>query len=94
MMNKGELIEQVSRECGITKQATCRIVNSIFDIISKTLASENKVKLVGFGTFSVAQRPPRNVRLPHTGKLKRLPARKAVRFKAGDPLTDNIRSGQ
>ncbi len=91
-MNKGELIDRVADECGLTRHATCRVINSVLKAISEALAAEDKVKLVGFGTFSVAQRPPRNVRVPHTGEVMRIPARNAIRFKAGTVFMESVRS--
>ncbi len=91
-MNKGELIERVANECGLTKHATGRVITSVFNAISEALAANDKVKLVGFGTFSVAQRTAREVRVPRTGELMQIPTKKAIRFKAGSVIMDTIRS--
>ncbi|MGE4560037.1 MAG: HU family DNA-binding protein [Desulfobulbus sp.] len=91
-MNKGELIERVADECGLTRYAAGLVIKSVFKAISEALAANDKVKLVGFGTFSVAQRSPRNVRLPRTGEVMRIPTRKAIRFKAGAAFMETIRS--
>ncbi len=91
-MNKTDLIERVAGECGLSKLNAGRVVNSVLSIISEALASDDRVKLVGFGTFSVTQRPPRNVRVPQTGAMMQLPARKAIRFKAGTKFVETIRA--
>jgi len=91
-MNKGELITRLASECGMSKEATGKVVNSLLTIISQALAAEDTVKLVGFGTFSVTRRPSRRVRLPQTGKLINIPARKAVRFKAGVHIRETVQA--
>ncbi len=92
-MNKGELIEKVAKECGLSKHATGQVVESILNTISEALASDDKVKLVGFGTFSVAQRAARDARSPLSGTVIHIPARKAIRFKAGTAFVEAVRSG-
>jgi DNA-binding protein HU-beta len=52
------------------------------------MASGDKVTLIGFGTFSVAERAAREGRNPQTGKKIKIPARKTVKFKAGSKLAD------
>jgi DNA-binding protein HU-beta len=92
-MNKGELIEKVARDCGLSKHATGQVVESILNAISEALAADDKVKLVGFGTFSVAQRAARDARSPLSGTVIHIPARKAIRFKAGTSFVEAVRSG-
>nr|WP_320013203.1 HU family DNA-binding protein [uncultured Desulfobulbus sp.] len=91
-MNKGELITILAGECGMSKEATGKVVNSLLTIISQALATEDKVKLVGFGTFTVSRRPARRVRLPQTGKLIEIPARKSVRFKPGAQIRESVQA--
>ena len=92
-MNKGELIAKVADECGLSRHATGKVVESVLNVLSAALASEGGIRLEGFGTFSAAQRPaPGTARMPSAAPF-RLPAGQAIRFQAGPPLTDTQRSG-
>jgi DNA-binding protein HU-beta len=87
-MNKGDLVEKVAQDCGLSKAAAEQALNSVLGSISDALAAGDKVTLVGFGTFSVSQRAAREGRNPQTGKTINIPARKVVKFKAGSKLAD------
>ena len=82
-MNKAELAEEVSTETGLTKAASGRVVSSIIDAITDALAREERVTLVGFGTFRVMKRKARRGRNPRTGQTIQIPAKKVPRFKPG-----------
>ena len=87
-MNKGELIERVAKDCDMTKASVEQVVNSILGTITEAVAAADKVTLIGFGTFSVSARAAREGRNPQTGKTIKIPAKKAVKFKAGSKLVD------
>ena len=92
-MNKGELIAMVADECGLSRHATGMVVESVLNVLSDALASEGGIRLEGFGTFSAAQRPaPGTTQLSSAGPF-RLPAGQAIRFQAGQPLTDTLGNG-
>ena len=55
-MNKNDLITAVSDSCGLSKSDASSAVEGVFDAITKSLSSGDEVRLVGFGTFSVAKR--------------------------------------
>ncbi|MBU0944189.1 MAG: HU family DNA-binding protein [Proteobacteria bacterium] len=90
-MNKGDLIEKVARECGLSKTASDQVLNSILNAITGAVAIGDKVTLIGFGTFSVSARPAREGRNPQTGDTIQIPARKVVKFKAGSKLSDAVK---
>ncbi|TKB25852.1 HU family DNA-binding protein [Desulfopila sp. IMCC35006] len=90
-MNKGDLIEKVARECGLSKTASDQVLNSILNAITGAVATGDKVTLIGFGTFSVSARPAREGRNPQTGDIIQIPARKVVKFKAGSKLSDAVK---
>ena len=71
-MNKDDLISAVSDSAGLSKADANRAVDSVFDNISGSLKSGNEVRLVGFGTFSVADRKATTGRNPRTGKCRSL----------------------
>lgn len=90
-MNKKELIEQMANCAEITKtEAECAL-GGILDTITSSLQNEEKVSLVGFGTFSVSERNGRIGRNPQTGKTIQIPAKKVVRFKVGKKLANAVK---
>jgi DNA-binding protein HU-beta len=86
IMNKGELINKVSEDAGITKTQANDALDSFIEAVTKTLKGGGKVTLVGFGTFSVSKRSARNGRNPQTGAIIKIKARKVAKFKAGKEL--------
>ena len=90
-MNKGELIEAVAKDVGISKALAGKVLDSTIDTVTKGLAKGERVALVGFGTFSVSTRKARTGRNPRTGKEIRIPAKKVARFKAGNKLGQAVK---
>ncbi len=87
-MNKAELVNEVHRLLGdgTSRAAAERAADSVLQAIKRGLKKDAEVHLVGFGTFSVAQRSARKGFNPHTRKPMKIPAMKLVRFKAGSTL--------
>jgi len=90
-MNKGELIDAVAKDVGISKAMAEKVLNSIIDTVTKSLKKGNKVSLVGFGTFSIVNRKARKGRNPQTGKEIEIPAKKVVKFKVGANLAKTVK---
>ncbi|MGB3225464.1 MAG: HU family DNA-binding protein [Desulforhopalus sp.] len=90
-MNKGDLIEKVAKECGLSKAVTDQVLNSILGSISGAVTAGDKVTLIGFGTFTVTERAAREGRNPQSGETIQIPARKVIKFKAGKNLVDAIK---
>ena len=82
-MTKAEIIEQMTKDAGISKAAAGRAFESFIDSVKKTLKKGNKVTLVRFGTFSVSKRAARKGRNPRTGEIIKIAARKTPKFTAG-----------
>jgi DNA-binding protein HU-beta len=89
-MNKAELVDEVHRLLGdgSSKAAAERAADSVLKAIRRGLKRDAQVHLVGFGTFTVAQRSARKGFNPHTRQPMKIPAMKLVRFKAGSSLRD------
>ena len=85
-MNKRELIDEVSEKVGITKKEIGNIVDAIMEAIKKALSRGEKVTLFGFGTFQLIERKARRGRNPRTGEIIQIPAKRAVKFRAGKVL--------
>ena len=89
-MNKNDLIAAVADSTALSKADATKAVDAVFDIITGSLKSGNEVRLVGFGTFSVAQRKATQGRNPQTGATIQIPASKQPKFKAGKQLKDSV----
>ena len=89
-MNKTDLIDAIAAEAGLSKKDSEAALKATLGAISKALAADEKVVLVGFGTFSVKERAARQGRNPSTGKTIKIPAYKAPAFKAGKELKDIV----
>ncbi|MBT2258897.1 HU family DNA-binding protein [Priestia megaterium] len=91
-MNKAELIDAVTTKSDLTKQDSKKAVDALFETISNTLAEEEKIQLLGFGTFEVRERAERTGRNPQTGQEMTIPASKVPTFKPGKELKEAIKS--
>ena len=89
-MTKAELIEVMAEKANTSKAAAKRFLDSFTDTVTDTLKAGEKVTLVGFGTFSVAERKARKGRNPRTGTEISIPGGKAPKFKAGKGMKDKL----
>lgn len=89
-MNKGDLIEVISDDAGISKAEAGRAVDAIITAITKALKGGKQVSLVGFGTFGVKKRAARLGRNPRTGEEIQIRASKVPGFRAGKALKDAV----
>jgi DNA-binding protein HU-beta len=90
-MNKGELIDFIAEDVGISKALSGKLLDVTMDVVTKALKKGNRVALAGFGTFSVAKRKARTGRNPQTGSAIKIPAKKVARFKAGAKLAKAVK---
>ncbi len=91
-MNKNDLITSVAESSGLTKADAGRAVDGVFNSIASALSSGDDVRIVGFGSFSVANRAASTGRNPRTGEEIQIPASKQPKFKAGAPLKSAVNS--
>ena len=89
-MNKTELIAAVAEKSGLSKKDADSAVNAVIDSIVAALAKEEKVQLVGFGTFEVRHRSARQGRDPRTNSPITIPASKVPAFKVGKAFKSAI----
>jgi nucleoid DNA-binding protein len=85
-MNKGELIESVAKRRGLTKIRTKEIVDTVFEVMSLSLISGDKVVISDFGTFDVSERKAFDGQDPRTGAKIKVPKRRIATFKSGKGL--------
>jgi DNA-binding protein HU-beta len=90
-MNKSDLIGKMASDAGITKIQAQAALNSFISATTGALKADDKVILVGFGTFSTSTRSARKGRNPQTGKEIDIAAKKVVKFKAGAELSENVK---
>ena len=89
-MNKNELTSAVAEASGLSKSDASSAVEAVFDSIQKALSGGDEVRLVGFGTFSVAKRKASTGRNPRTGEPMTIKASNQPKFKAGKGLKDAV----
>lgn len=89
-MNKAELINAIADETGLSKKDTEATINSFVNVVSNALVENDKVQLVGFGTFETRKRAARKGKNPQTGEELNIPACVAPAFKAGKALKEKV----
>jgi DNA-binding protein HU-beta len=89
-VNKNDLIKAVAESAELTNAQAGKAVDGVIESITGSLQGGDEVRLVGFGTFSVAQRKASKGRNPRTGEEIKIPASKQPKFKAGKALKESL----
>ncbi len=89
-MNKSELVEKIAAGAGLSKVDAKKALDATTAAIKNALVAGDKVSLVGFGTFSVNERPAREGINPSNKQKIQIPAKKVAKFKAGAELADAL----
>ena len=89
-MNKNDLIAAVAASTGLSKTDAAKAVDGVFSAITNVLKKDQEVRLVGFGTFSVAKRAASQGRNPRTGEKISIPASNQPKFKPGKGLKEAV----
>ena len=95
-MNKTELVAAIAEKAELSKKDSEKALKAFIDVVTDELKAGEKIQLVGFGTFEVAERAAREGRNPRTGETMitgatiKIPASKAPKFKAGKALKDAV----
>lgn len=90
-MNKTELIAIIAEKADITKKDAEKALAAFVDTVADTLKKDDKIQLVGFGTFETRKRAARTGINPQTGKKINIAASKNPVFKAGKALKDAVK---
>ena len=90
-MSRDELVKKIASDAGISQKVAGLALVAVLDGITQTLKKGGNVSLVGFGSFSVAQRKARKGINPKTKAPLNIPARKVPVFKAGKKLKDAVK---
>ena len=90
-MKKTELINAIAEKAGLTKVDAKNALEACLETITDALAKDEKIALIGFGTFAVAEKGARTGINPRTKEKIEIAARKTVKFKAGAELADKVK---
>lgn len=85
-MTKTDLVNEIAAKAGLNKVAAKAALDACLESIEQALANEDKVQLIGFGTFSVVEKPERTGVNPRTKEKITIAARKTVKFKPANEL--------
>ena len=89
-MNKAELINAIAEKANLTKADAKNALDATIAAISEAVAKNDKVALIGFGTFSVVEKGERTGINPATKAKIVIPAKKVVKIKAGAELAAKV----
>ncbi|MDE6099225.1 MAG: HU family DNA-binding protein [Muribaculaceae bacterium] len=89
-MNKTELVNAIAEKANLSKADAKNALDATLNAISEALAANDKVALIGFGTFAIAEKAERTGLNPRTKEKIVIPARKTVKFKAGAELNSKL----
>lgn len=89
-MTKGQLADAVASKMGLSKKQAEEMIDTIFDVIVKTMIKGDKVNIPGFGIFKVSDRKAREGINPKTGEKIHIPAKKAAKFRPAKALKEAV----
>lgn len=89
-MNKTELVAAMAAKADLSKKDAEAALKAFTEVVAEELKKDEKIQLVGFGTFEVSKRAARTGRNPRTGENMKIAASKAPKFKAGKALKDIV----
>lgn len=89
-MNRTELVAAMAEKSGLSKKDVDKALKAFIDTTTETLAKKESIQLVGFGTFTTAERAAREGVNPATGKKIKIAASTQPKFKAGKALKDAV----
>lgn len=89
-MNKTQLIEEIASKTNLTKNDAKNALDAFIDVTTEVLKKNDRLALIGFGSFSISKRKARVGRNPQNGKPITIPAKNAVSFKAGSDLNASL----
>ncbi|MCR5623931.1 MAG: HU family DNA-binding protein [Lachnospiraceae bacterium] len=89
-MNKSELVAAIAEKTDLTKTQSEKALKAFMETVEEALKNDDKISLVGFGTFSVSTRKEREGRNPSSGEKITIPEQKVPKFKAGKALKDAV----
>ncbi|MCA1988627.1 MAG: integration host factor subunit beta [Desulfarculus sp.] len=92
-MNKSDLILRLATELDLTQKKAEEVINTVFGLMSDTLARGERVEIRGFGSFKVKDYGAYQGRNPKTGEIIEVEPKKLPFFKVGNDLKDRVDNG-
>lgn len=89
-MNKGELVDKVAEKASVTKKQADAVLTAALEAIMEAVSADDKVTLVGFGSFELRERKAREGRNPKTGDKMEIPATQVPAFSAGKLFKEKV----
>jgi integration host factor subunit alpha len=89
-MTKADIVDRVYKEAGFSKKEAAEMVDLVFQTIKDTLSKGEKVKISGFGNFSIRDKSIRVGRNPQTGDAMEISARRVLTFKPSQVLKEDV----
>ena len=90
-MNKTELVAALAEKAEVSKKDAEKVLNAFIETVEDAVKADDKVQLVGFGTFESRKREARMGNNPQTGAKVEIPACKVPAFKAGKAFKDLLK---
>lgn len=91
-LTKADIIERVYKEAGFSKKEASDLIELVFKVMKDTLARGEKVKISGFGNFSIRDKATRVGRNPQTGEAMEISARRVLSFRPSQVLKEDVTS--
>ena len=89
-LTKADIVERVYKEAGFSKKEAADLVDLVFKVIKDTLSKGEKVKISGFGNFSIRDKATRVGRNPQTGEAMEISARRVLTFRPSQVLKEDV----
>ncbi|MGB3694522.1 MAG: HU family DNA-binding protein [Spirulinaceae cyanobacterium] len=89
-MNKGDLVDKVAQKASVTKKQADAVLTAALETIMEAVSNDDKVTLVGFGSFEPRDRKAREGRNPKTGDKMEIPATTVPAFSAGKLFKEKV----
>ena len=90
-MTKAEFIAEVAAKSGLSKKDAEGVIQASLNTLTELLKKKESISFVGFGSFSTVEKAAREVRIPSSGEKVQVPAKNAVKFKAGKALKEAVK---
>ncbi len=92
-LTKAEIVDAIYERLGLSKKEAVDFVESVFELLKDQLVQGNKVKISGFGNFTVKTKKPRKGRNPQTGEVLEIAGRRVLTFKPSQVLRAEVNAG-
>lgn len=89
-ITKADIVDKLHKDASFSKKEAAELVDLVFRIIKETLSKGEKVKISGFGNFSIRDKSIRVGRNPQTGEAMDISARRVLTFKPSQILKEDI----